>query len=316
MIFAAVAPVFVIIALGFFLRKRRVLTEEADTSLLRICVHLLYPSLIFTTIVGNDLFNDPVNLWFPPLTGILFIVIGYLAAWGGARALRLPPGSREARTFIYVTAIYNYGYTALPVVESLFGTKTLGILFAHNLGVEIAFWIGAAVILAGREGSGKPVWRQALSTPVIAILASLLLNGVNADDYLPRWLFPAAAMLGASAIPLALLLTGATLADFSANLTLGRPTLLSTAMASGIRLILLPLTFLLLARWLPCSRELKQVLVVQAAMPCAMLPIVLTRLYRGDTAMAVRIVVATTVLALLTIPYWVSLGLRLVGIAD
>ncbi len=318
MLFAAVAPVFVIIFIGFFLRQRKVLTEEADGSLLRICVNLLYPCLIAETIIGNDLLDDFTNIWFPPLTGILFVGLGYLVAWGGGRALRLESGS-GLRTFVYVTGLYNYGYTAIPVVEQLFGMKTLGVLFTHNLGVEIAFWAGAGLILAGNKGGGPegevPLWRRLLSTPVLAIIVSLILHALKADEILPRWFFSALAMVGAAAIPMALLLTGATLSDFASEMKFSRSQrTAAVAVASVIRLALLPILFIGLARWLPCSVELKQVLVVQAAMPCAMLPIVLAKHYRGDTAMAVQIVVVTTALALFTIPYWVSLGMRIVGL--
>ncbi|HWL51406.1 MAG TPA: AEC family transporter [Chthoniobacteraceae bacterium] len=315
MLFAAVAPVFVILGLGFLLRRLRVLNEEADASLLRICVNLLYPCLIATTIIGNDLLDDFSNVWLPPLTGILFVAIGYLVAFGGARALGLETG-RGARTFVFVTGLYNYGYTAIPVVENLFGTKTLGILFTHNLGVEIAFWVGAGLILANRGGGGdrQPLWRHLLSTPVIAILVSLLLHFLSADDYLPAWLLVAAGMIGASAIPMALLLTGATLSDFAAEVRPTRSGAVVTASATAIRLAVLPILFILIARWLPCSRELKEVLIVQAAMPCAMLPIVLAKHYGGDTGMAIQIVLVTTALGLFTIPYWVSLGLRVAGL--
>ncbi len=314
MLFAAVAPVFIIIGIGFVLRRQGVLSEEADASLLRICVNLLYPCLIATTIIGNDLLDDFSNVWLPPLTGILFVALGYLAAFGGARALGLQTG-RGARTFIFVTGLYNYGYTAIPVVENLFGTKTLAVLFTHNLGVEIAFWVGAGLILSNRTGNNRqPLWRHLLSTPVIAILVSLALHFLSADDFLPAWLLVAAGMVGASAIPMALLLTGATLSDFASQVRPSRNSAIVTASATLIRLAVLPILFIMIARWLPCSRELKEVLVVQAAMPCAMLPIVLAKHYGGDTGMAVQIVLATTALGLLTIPYWVSLGIRFVGL--
>ena len=64
-----------------------------------------------------------------------------------------------------------------------------------------------------------------------------------------------------------------------------------------------------LARVLPCSVELKRVLVVQAAMPAGVFPIVLSRLYGGDPATAVRIVAGTTLLSLVTIPLWIRWGL-------
>ncbi len=314
MIFVAVAPIFVVIAFGFLLRRTRVLTEEADRSLLRICVNLLYPALIARSILGNDLLREGVNLWLAPLTGVVMVGLGYLVAFFGAKALRLS-GQSELRTFVYITGLYNYGYTAIPLVEKLFGTKTLGVLFMHNLGVEIAFWAGAGLILAGGARSReKPLWRQILSAPVIAILVSVVLNLFHPKEFLPAWIFSSLGMIGAAAIPMALLLTGATLSDFVAEAGFSRSRTAAVAGATLLRLGVLPLAFIALARWLPCPVELKQVLIVQSAMPCAMLPIVLTKHYGGDSAMAVQIVFVTTALSLLTIPYWINLGMKFAGI--
>ncbi len=185
----------------------------------------------------------------------------------------------------------------------------------HTLGVEVAFWLGASFILAGSRSSGQSegggsAWRRAISTPVIAILASLLLNFVHLGSSIPAWLLGGARMLGASAIPMALLLTGATLSDFLSEVRPSRSGAVTVSGACLLRLGLLPFAFLALARWAPCSLELKQVLIVQAAMPCAMLPIVLTKHYGGDTGMAVQIVTATTALAIFTIPYWMRFGMQ------
>lgn len=317
MILAAVAPVFLVVLVGYWIRHRRILTPDADASLLRICINVLYPCLIAGSILGNEALNQTINLWLPPLTGVLCIAAGYLAFFGGARLMRLPRGP-ETRTFVFVGSIYNYGYTAIPLVEELFGRKTLGVLFTHNLGVEIAFWIGAAFILsphtAKADPGAPPLWQRILSPPVAAIIISLILNLFHVQEHLPTWVMGSLRLLGAAAIPLALLLTGATLADYMATLKISRTSVKGTIGASILRLAILPPFFLALAKWLPGGVELKQVLVVQSAMPCAMLPIVLTRHARGDIGMAIKIVVVTTLLAILTIPYWIALGMRWIGI--
>ena len=152
---AALAPVFVIIGAGFFIRRRGILSAQADASLLRICINVLYPCLILSTMVGNQALRRALNVWLPPLTGLAMVGAGYLVCYCGARVLRVPAG-RELRTFTYVTGLYNYTYTAIPMVQKLFGAKTLGVLFTHNLGVEIAFWIGAGLILTPKtEGAGR-----------------------------------------------------------------------------------------------------------------------------------------------------------------
>jgi len=308
---AAIAPVFVIILAGFLIRRSGALSAEADASMMRVTVNLLYPCLIIGSIVGNKALHESVNVWLPPLVGFTTVAIGYAVCWLGARLLRLPRGP-ETRTFTYVTGMYNYGYTAIPVVMGLFGDKTLGVLFTHNLGVEVAFWLGASLILSSHpDRSG---WRKVINAPVIAIVVSVVLNFLQADKFIPAWIFKSVSMLGASAIPMALLLTGAIMSDFLAE---ARPSRSDAVVISGaclLRLGLLPFVFLALARWLPCSAELKQVLVVQSAMPAAMFPVVLCKHYGGDSGLAVQIVLVTTVLALLTMPYWIIFGRLFAGV--
>ena len=314
MLLAAIEPIFLIILAGFVVRRMGVLSVEGDATLLSICVNVLYPCLIVVTVVGNPSLHESQNVWMPPLAGFLSVVVGYLACYAAGRLLRLTPGA-DLRTFVYVTGLYNYGYMAIPVVEKLFGAKTLGVLFTHNLGVEVALWLGASLILASKAHRGeRPWWRSVLNAPVVSILASLALNFAIGGRVLPDWIANGARMLGGSAIPMALLLTGATLADFLGELRAAHSGLATLTGACLLRMGLLPLAFIGMARWLPCSVELKQVLVVQSAMPCAMLPIVLAKHYGGNAGMAVQIVFATTALALLTIPSWIHFGMALAGL--
>jgi predicted permease len=81
-----------------------------------------------------------------------------------------------------------------------------------------------------------------------------------------------------------------------------------------IRLLVLPLVFLAAARWIPYSLELKRIAVVQAAMPAGVFPIVIARHYGGDPGTALRVVVATSILGLITIPWWIQCGAAWVGL--
>lgn len=311
MLLAAIAPVFVIILAGFLLRRSGLLSTQADASLMRIYVNLLYPCLIVVTIVGNQALHQGVNVWLPPLAGFLTIALGFLCCWIGARLLRIPRGA-ATRTFTYVSGLYNYGYTAIPVVGSLFGARALGVLFIFNLGVEVAFWMGAGMILSTQRD--RSAWRQAINAPVVTILCAVALNFLNVKDYTPDWIFAALQMLGGSAIPLALLLTGAIITDFLGEARPSRSDGARLAGACGLRLGILPLVFLALAHVLPGTTELKQVLVVQSAMPAAMLPVVLCKHYGSEVGLAVQIVIVTTVLALLTMPYWIIFGRNFLGV--
>ena len=81
-----------------------------------------------------------------------------------------------------------------------------------------------------------------------------------------------------------------------------------------VRLVLLSVMLLAAAKWLPISLELKQVLVVQAGMPSAMFPIVLSRHYGGETNVAILMVLSTTVVSLVSMPLIISFGKFWVGV--
>ena len=68
------------------------------------------------------------------------------------------------------------------------------------------------------------------------------------------------------------------------------------------------------AKYLPLVEELRRVLVVQAAMPAAMTPIMLARMCGGRVSIAVQVVVATTVGSLLSLPWIVFWGIQWIGL--
>ena len=96
--------------------------------------------------------------------------------------------------------------------------------------------------------------------------------------------------------PLGLLMTAVNLARYLREpRQLLKPRIILTA--SVLRLGILPMMMLCMARWFRCSVGLKRVLVVQAAMPSA-----------------VQIVLGTTAVSVLTCPLWIRAGLVWVGL--
>ena len=306
---ALTAPVFIIIGAGVALRRVRCLTHEADESILKLVVNLLYPCLIFDSILGNAGLRTQGNLVWAPLVGFVTIILGFGAAWWVGKALGLRIGT-GLRTFAFAIGIYNYGYIPIPLVSALFGREELGVLLVHNVGCEAAIWTAGIFVLAGlslREG-----WRKLLNAPVVSLALALLANVFRLNDRLPSFVFDAIHSLALCAVPVGLLVIGATLDEY-----LEEPQQLFdlriTLSACALRLGVLPIAFLLIARALPCSIALKHVMVVQAAMPTGMLLLVITKRYGGQTLTAAQIIAGTTALGLIVIPLWIQFGLRFVG---
>ena len=304
---AAVAPTFVVLACGFALRRFRGLHPEADRSLLTVAVNFLYPCFIADTVLSSTALRDVRTVAIAPIVGFSLLLLCFGIAALAARLLRLR-WPQPARTFAFSAAIPNWGYLPIPIVQQLFDQNTTGVLFVHNIGLELALWSAGVWLLSG---SGS--WRHVFTIPFFAILGALALNFAHAGDWLPRVALDSLHFLGQAAIPLSLLLTGATLADAVVSLRDDRRPLI-TVSGCIVRAALLPPLFLAAASWLPLSLDLKRVLAVQAAMPCAMVPVLLSRHFRGDVGTAVQIVLASTVLGLLTIPFWLRIGFAWLGL--
>ena len=313
----AVLPVFGIMGIGLGLRRRKWLSAEADQSLMRVTINLLLPALIFDSVLGNAALRRPENLLLPPLVGFGMVGLGIAIArrFAGPAGLHTPP---EQRTFAFLAGLQNYAYLVIPLCLSLFDSGTTGVLFVHNVGTEMAMWtLGVAGLTGSGWGGG---WKKFLNAPLAALMLALVLN------FLGMWLTPPAAVafagkilltaihwFGQSAIPLALLLIGAIVADHLDGAR-GGQVVRVVAVAALVRLGIMPVLFLLLAKFLPCSLELKRVLILQGAMPSAVLPIVITKHYGGDTRTALQVALGTSLLGLVTIPLWIHFGGRFAGL--
>jgi hypothetical protein len=306
---AAVAPVFIVIMAGYIIRRIGWLTAEADASLLRVIVNLLYPCLILDTILGNPALEKAGNVLLAPLVGFGTVAMGYAICYAAAPVFGAGD-SVHRRTFAFTAGIFNYGYLAIPIAQKTFGSETSGVLFIHNLGVEVALWTVGIMLISGAAKSGG--WSQILNGPVIAILSAAGLHFAGAKYWMPSVVLTAVHNLGVTAIPLGLILSGAIFADQAPALS-ARGSAMPTVGSCLLRLGALPALMLALARWLPCPVELRHVMIVQAAMPCALIPVMLSKLYGGDPAASLRIVLATSALGLLTIPFWIGFGLHWVG---
>jgi hypothetical protein len=304
---ALVAPVFLLFALGALLRWTCRLNDESEAAMLRIYVNFFYPALILKSVLGNTVLRDPANLLWPPLAGFVTILLGIAVGYLVGRALGLHRGA-GLRTFAFAVGIYNYGFIPIPLMESLYGRGPLGVLLVQNMGCDVAVWSVGLLVLTGL--SGREGWHRMVNPPICTLVIAVFFN--LSGLALPAVMMQTVAMVGACAIPFGLLLCGVTLDTYVKD-----PRQLfdvrTTPVACLVRLAALPVVFLLMAKYAPVSIELKRVLVVQAAMPSGMMPLVLARHYGGRPLIAAQIIVGTTLLGVLVIPWWLSWGMAWVG---
>ena len=272
----AMLPILIVAGLGVGLRRVGWLTSAADASLLTLTVNVLTPCLILDKVLGSAALTRASTLLLAPAIGFGVVAISIAVAFVAAHAggIRAEPARR---TFALATGLQNYGYFPLPLALSLFGNDTAAVLFVHNLGVEVAIWTLGIAVLTGAPF--RNTLRRLASPPAVAILVAVTLNACVDREQVPPYLVQSVSLVGSAAIPLGLL----------------------------------PLLYCAALWGLDASVELQQVFVLQAAMPAAVIPIILAKHHGGDSITALRVVFATTLGALVTIPLWIHFGSRWVG---
>lgn len=306
-VIASVLPVYLLIIAGAVLRRTGVIRQEHDAGVMRAVYSVMLPCFILDKILGAAVLRSGSVVVWSVVLGFGLIMAGIAIGLAVGRLIGLEKGT-GMRTFALSAGCQNFGFTAAPVVEILWGTGALALLFVHNIGVEAAMWSVGVMMMSGERGIS---WRRLVNGPIVAVVGGLMLVALGLDDEVTGAGRKAMSMIGVGAFPLAILITGCSMIDLVGA---EKPSWKVIAGGAVVRLALAPLVILSAAKFLPLSTELRQVLVVQAAMPAGMTAIMLARLYAGRPAVAVQIVIATTVLSLLTLPWIITWGSAWIGL--
>ena len=288
-------------------RRLHWLTSGSDRSLALLTANVLLPTLFFHRIVNSDQFDSLGDSWLPPAIGFGFTCLGFAVAagvaWGLGGWIGLKDDSSR-RAFALCAGICNYGYIPLPLAEHFYPDAVVT-LMVHNVGVDLAMWSVGVVIISGHFSKE---WKRAVfSPPLLAVVAALFVRQLGAVERIPGPMMQMVESLGQCAIPMGLVLSGAIMLDYL-RMAKWKEHWVSVFAAVGIRQLLLPGCMLLFAGLTSLADSIDQVLLLQAAMPAATFPIVMVRLFEQDTGTALRTVLGTSCLGVITIPAWLILG--------
>ncbi|MFG6667805.1 AEC family transporter [Halomonas sp. HNIBRBA4712] len=296
----ALGPLFLLILLGAAIGYRRWPSSEFWLQMEKLIYFLLFPAMLVATLATADVSQVPVAR----LAGVLLVAIAlltlllwWLRAWLSLQA--------PAFTSIFQGAIRFNTYVGVAGAGALHGSAgvtTAAVAVAVMVPVVNILCV-ASFIKAGTLGQAslRHSALTLLKNPLIlACLAGIFLNLTGIG--LPGWSESAAELLGRAALPLGLVAVGVALRP-AALLRLDR----GTVTTNVAKLALMPVIVLALA-WLcgldPLSRD---VALLFAALPTATSAYILARQLGGDAELMAAIITGQTLLAMLTLPFWLKL---------
>ncbi len=251
------------------------------------------PCLVFNALTHSDL-SGPVYAQVGAVSlgaNLALALLAYLS--GGALGL-----DRPTRATLVVAATFgNAGNFGLAVSQFAFGDAALARAVVYYVFNSLAVYtLGVAVAASGKR-AWRDVLRHALILPTtIAVVVALLLRLTGTA--VPQPADRAIGLLSQAAIPVMLMLLGLQLASIR---EFPKTRLGLIGLAALSQLIMAPLITLGLATALQLSGVTLQAVVVESAMPTAVITTILAVEYELDMALVSGTVVLSTLLSPLTL---------------
>lgn len=281
---------FLMILLGYFAAKARLLPAEALDVLPAVLLHLCYPAMIleiFTQIDTASLLHTllPVALATLGVTAALF--------FGALWVFRRQPARRKPLLCMMI-GIGNTSYVAIPLLSVFLSAEGMLIAVVNSAVQDILIWtLYHPLFLGAGTKDRKELLKKIGASPcLLAVVAGVVLAACRVT--LPSFLQLTVSRLSDTTAPVALLFLGALIC---------RHGLLAwrrdrTAMVyAPVKVLLLPLAVYAALRWfLPASTTL--LLAVLFASPAPLTAVVWSRMYDSDERLAVNGCISSTLLYL------------------
>lgn len=290
-----VFPIFIIIFMGFVLKRKGLITDDFITSSSSVIYYLALPTKLFYDVAKSDfysLINIKFIVYIVGITIVSFSLIWFLAD-------KLMKDKSKVSAFIHGAYRGNYVYIGLPITKIILDKEII-----PSTILVVAFVLPLYNILAvtlfcyynGQKRDIRSLLLRIIKDPmVLAVAAALPFSLLKIE--LPFAITKSMDYIGSLATPMALLLIGAGIQwnSFLKNIRY-------IINASIFKVIIQPLIFVSLAIYLRFSSEEIVTIYVLMAAPTAMNAYIVTKKFGGDDLLAAGIILATVMLSAIILP--------------
>jgi malate permease and related proteins len=276
-------------------------SESTRLALTTVVYYLFLPAMVLDVLWKADIGWQ--SLQFSVL-GISCIVFGIACSWLVGTLFKFE--HKRLGAMILAAAFPNVTYLGLPVLEQVFGSWARSVVIQIDLFAAAPMVLTVGIMLARHYGEDTDEQVKSplsfLNAPpfwAAAVAIALNLSGVVA----PLWLEGVLQKLSVAVVPLMLFSLGLAL-SWSAlkwqNISYMLPVVL-------IKMLMMPLFAIWLAGYLTLASNFQAAAVLDMAMPSMVLGVVFCDRYRLDSSLYAMMVTVTTVLSLITLPFWYSI---------
>ncbi len=291
-----VGIMMIMMAVGWLLFKKRVLTDVGASEMTKVLVNIVTPCLIissFATVDSGDI--SVYNVVLSIVLALASILIGIIVS----KFLFKKQDEGRKNVLRFGVAFSNSGFMGMPLVESILGAQ--GLIYASFFIVvfNIICWTYGYSMMGGK---GKIRIRTLLFNPgVIGTIFGLPIYIFGLD--LPNLVLSPISSFGALNTPLAMIIAGACIAKLNLNDFIED---LQVYKMAFFKLLAVPLIVLGLVFLINPEDTLFVSIVIQSCTPTATATVLLAMLFNKDSRLASKAVAISTLISIVTIPFVIT----------
>ena len=289
------------ILVGFIIGEKGWFDDKSRGLLAKLVTQVALPCYMLYTITQRftaaDLLKMLPALRFPALSMVILL--------GIATAVARIFAVRQDRRGLFISMFFNSNtiFVGLPINQALFGDASIPYVLIYYMCNTTFFWT-LGTYLIQRDGKGEAQFdirislKKVFSPPLMGFILGLVM--VMLQIKLPAFLASDLQYLGNLTTPLSMIFIGLSVSNAGLKqLTLKKDQFL---ILLG-RFLVAPLLMASIVYWLPLPSLMKQVFIIQSAMPVMTNAPVVARLYGADSDYAAVMVTETTLATMVVIPF-------------
>lgn len=293
---------FACMVIGFILNKKKLCPENTTTVLSKLETYVLAPALTINTFskycTVASLSAQYKMILYCLLALAIAIALSFLLA-----PLFTKKGYNR-NIYRYALTFGNFGFMGNAIVPAIFGDEALYsyMLFTLPLSLAVYTWGIASLIPLG-EGKKNPL-KNLLNPSVFAVVIGAAIGLTGSYDYVPDFVFSTLSGLGACMGPIAMVLTGFLIGNYSFKSLLSDKKIY---IAAVLRLFILPALFVVLLKLLGADNTTLIMCLFGFATPLGLNTVVFPAAYGGDTATGASMAMISHTVCVITIPVMYAL---------
>ena len=283
---------FLIIGLGYFMQKKKILNDELNTKLNFIVISITTPALIFSSVCTTSISEKSMVIYTLAIATAVYVALPVIS-FVLVKLMRIP--MHQKGLYMFMTIFSNTGFMGYPIMKALFA------LFNILFNLEV-FTLGVILINYGNDVKMKLNPKNLLSPGVVASIIAIFIYFLEIP--IPDVIANSCGMVGDMTTPLAMMIIGATLANIKVKELF---TELRLYYFTIVKQIILPIAVFPIIAYFIKDPLIQGITLVNLAMPVANSAVLFAKEYGGDVELAAKSIFITTLVSVFTIPLIVSL---------